>query len=38
MTAFSAAVRGAPWTGSSIQDGVRVAELTSAARESSSQG
>ncbi len=38
VTAFSAAVRGAPWTGSSIQDGVRVAELTSAARESSSQG
>src|SRR6266700_802222 len=36
--AFCAVVRGAPWTGSSIQDGVRVAELTSAARESSSQG
>jgi len=35
VTAFSAAVRGVPWTGASIHDGVRVVALTNAARESS---
>jgi predicted dehydrogenase len=32
VKAFSAAVRGAAWTGATLADGVRIAELTEAAR------
>jgi len=38
VIAFSAAVRGAPWTGATIDDGAQVAELTSAAHEHSGHG
>lgn len=33
VAAFSAAVRGEPWTGASLEDGARIAELTAAARD-----
>ena len=33
VAAFSAAVRGEPWPGASLEDGARIVELTSAARD-----